>query len=467
MSYLLDTDSTEGSFIFIVGLSTEKVEFKESKLKFLSGLGYAIYVAAYDLDDEEKEENIDSNELDAKAFVPRPMVSSKSLANFRQSPSSTLPALKDYGSRKNSDSSLAQAGLSIDSPDTVENRFSNFTMDSQEQQEAVASAVHDTLLRFPELRDVGIAADSAEGGTKERSRSTGTPRAVFMSDVVQVSNDMDEQQPLSLPTVQEGDASSIGTEKVDSLGQDLRESQKISAELAPAPVEQPQVHLNAYLPTWEPVAEFNFPVAQIPVKIDLVDNLTFSSFSDITHLADGSNANVFLAKFRQQKVVVKMIKSEVQNDSVAMHEFDLEHGMLARLSHPNIIKVLGSGHVPRRFIVLEYLGGGSLNSLLSQHQTKPGLAQRLFRKPSFTYATLLERAKEMAEALDYLHFRCYPGATIIHRGTDTFSISLTRFLASHSLSIFSLSHSLSHSLTLSLLTFSLLSLTASFSLSLP
>ena len=37
-----------------------------------------------------------------------------------------------------------------------------------------------------------------------------------------------------------------------------------------------------------------------------------------------------------------MIKSEVKNDAVAVHEFDLEHGMLARVSHPNIIKVLRS-----------------------------------------------------------------------------------------------------------------------------
>ena len=90
--------------------------------------------------------------------------------------------------------------------------------------------------------------------------------------------------------------------------------------------------------------------------------------------------------------------------------------MLARISHKNVIKVLGAGRIPRRFIVLEYLGGGSLNSLLADHQAKPGLAQKLFRKPSFTYATLLARAKDMAEALDYLHFKCHPGATIIHRG---------------------------------------------------
>ena len=39
------------------------------------------------------------------------------------------------------------------------------------------------------------------------------------------------------------------------------------------------------------------------------------------------------------QVIIKIIKPEVQHDSVAIHEFDLEHGMLARVSHPNIIKV--------------------------------------------------------------------------------------------------------------------------------
>lgn len=34
-----------------------------------------------------------------------------------------------------------------------------------------------------------------------------------------------------------------------------------------------------------------------------------------------------------------MIKEEVQLDQVAVHEFDVEHGMLSRISHPNIIQV--------------------------------------------------------------------------------------------------------------------------------
>jgi serine/threonine protein kinase len=106
----------------------------------------------------------------------------------------------------------------------------------------------------------------------------------------------------------------------------------------------------------------------------------------------------------------------VQTNPVAMHEFDLEHGMLCRINHPNIIRVLGAGRVPRRFIVLEYLGGGSLHKILSQNQYKPGLAQRLFHKPTFAFVDLLNKAKDLADALEYLHGYCHVGASVIHRG---------------------------------------------------
>ena len=65
--------------------------------------------------------------------------------------------------------------------------------------------------------------------------------------------------------------------------------------------------------------------------------------------------------------------------------------------------------------MLEYLGGGSLFTVLSQNQARTGLAQKLFSRPTFTYANLLTKARDMAEALDYLHTRVQPGAMILHR----------------------------------------------------
>jgi serine/threonine protein kinase len=110
-----------------------------------------------------------------------------------------------------------------------------------------------------------------------------------------------------------------------------------------------------------------------------------------------------------------MIKEDVQSDVVAMHEFDVEHGILSRLNHPNIVQLRGAGHRPRRFLVLEYMEGGSLQTILMQNQAKPGLAQKLFRKPTFTYANLLLKARDIAEAFMYLHEGVADGVSIIHR----------------------------------------------------
>jgi serine/threonine protein kinase len=182
---------------------------------------------------------------------------------------------------------------------------------------------------------------------------------------------------------------------------------------------------DAKVPSWQPAAPFNFPIQEMPC---LYTQLHFSSlaiFTDLKHIANGSNSNIHLGKFQNQKVIIKIIMPDVQADQVTMHEFDIEYGMLARMNHKNIIKVLGSGSVPRRFIVIEYLSGGSLFQTLNKYQTKPSLAQRLFRKPTFTYAQLLHRAREMALALQYMHSECHPGATIIHRDLKPDNVGFT------------------------------------------
>jgi hypothetical protein len=168
-------------------------------------------------------------------------------------------------------------------------------------------------------------------------------------------------------------------------------------------------------PTWEPVDSYSFPVSEIPAAAVIPDNLSFDNFQDLKHLADGSNSNVYTAKYRGQQVVVKIISEKAKTNKVAVHEFDVEHGMLARMRHPHIIRLLGAGRTPRRFIVLEYLGGGSLNSVLSERDKKKGLSQKLFKKSTFTHETLLSMARDIAEAFQYLHNNVHEGATIIHR----------------------------------------------------
>jgi len=70
MSYLIEGE-TAGCNAFIVAFSLEKIPFTSPKLKFLQGVGYAIYVAAFDLDEHDESVVEQQIELDKKAFEPR------------------------------------------------------------------------------------------------------------------------------------------------------------------------------------------------------------------------------------------------------------------------------------------------------------------------------------------------------------------------------------------------------------
>ena len=77
---------------------------------------------------------------------------------------------------------------------------------------------------------------------------------------------------------------------------------------------------------WDPMHPFSFPVEEIPKSIHIVENFSLSNFTNVKHIADGSNSNIFLATFQMERVVIKMIKEEFQHDVVAVHEFDIEQG---------------------------------------------------------------------------------------------------------------------------------------------
>ena len=78
-------------------------------------------------------------------------------------------------------------------------------------------------------------------------------------------------------------------------------------------------------------------------------------------------------------VIIKLIKAERVNNPVSLSEFEMEASVLSCVSHPHIVRLLGSGHIessptsstpipanaiPRRFLVLELLDGGSLSHSL-------------------------------------------------------------------------------------------------------
>lgn len=154
-------------------------------------------------------------------------------------------------------------------------------------------------------------------------------------------------------------------------------------------------------------------------------------FMNMSYLANGSNSEVYIATFENKQVIVKMLMKNVRNPRLALQEINLEHGILARLSHPNVVKILGAGEDPHKFIVLEYLSSGTLQELL--HPQSDPRSVSIIQFSSFFNKKLsalpidrcLSMARDIANALKYLHEDCSEEATIIHRDLKPANIGFT------------------------------------------
>lgn len=451
--------------VFIVGFSVDLIPCKKKILRFLHGIGYSIYVAAFDLDDEddmisETRSNATNESLDNKHFFPRPL-------NVAPLPSlTTLTAAGSIGqqmsephiSRSQSQGYIEQNGISEHHHTHDDSDAPTMDVSIGRGRSGSNAVITEQLKRVPSKAHLNQSghAHLAQSPSALRLQDTGSPvrqdsissADVDLSNMAIATMDGDGTEPSSSPTrssdsnIRAGSKSNepyIITDQQALVRHQQQQQQQLGApqgyvQSAPIGIQGDQRHLMVQhmqilktkeAPTWDPVDWFSYPVEAIPSKILVADNMIMEHFVDITYIADGSNSNIFLAKLNDEKVIIKMIKEGIQMEPIAVHEFDVEHGMLSRINHPNIIKLIGAGKHPRRFIVLEWLGGGTLNTILSQNQMKSGLAQKLFRRPSFTYSNLLSRAKDMASALDFLHRDCHIGASIIHRDLKPDNVGFT------------------------------------------
>ncbi len=102
--------------------------------------------------------------------------------------------------------------------------------------------------------------------------------------------------------------------------------------------------------------------------IDQVGRVLGQRYLLLSPIGTGASANVFLAKDNKlsRKVAVKVLHPGLSDESF-LKRFRLEAQIAAGLSHPNIMKLYDWGEdQDGSYLVLEYLGGGSLRSLLDQ-----------------------------------------------------------------------------------------------------
>lgn len=118
-------------------------------------------------------------------------------------------------------------------------------------------------------------------------------------------------------------------------------------------------------------------------------------------LAGGGMGDVFrgIDRTTDQPVAIKVLKPEiVAQDADQLQRFAREGELLAKLNHPNIVKVIKMVEEEgRNYIVMEYVGGGTLRDLLIE-------------QPQLPLDRVMEIALDLADALTRAH-----RLNIVHR----------------------------------------------------
>ncbi len=143
-------------------------------------------------------------------------------------------------------------------------------------------------------------------------------------------------------------------------------------------------------------------------------DVEWSSLKDIEHLADGSKFTSFIAKYNGTTVVVKVVRKATRDMSAAMKDLEAMMSFLLRCNHPHIVKLLGAGTVPERFLVIEWANGGNLLQWLKSgsplcHPKSDGTGLNVL-----PLSIILKYGMQLAETMQYLNNRGISDNTVIY-----------------------------------------------------
>lgn len=125
----------------------------------------------------------------------------------------------------------------------------------------------------------------------------------------------------------------------------------------------------------------------------------------------GAFGEVYRAKWRGNEVAVKVF-SAGQLSPEAQDAFKREVFVMNCLRHPNIVLLMGACHtLPHLAIIMEFLVGGSLYSLLHIQKHRPKMED------------IVSLAGDVCKGLQYLH-----SINILHRDLKSKNVLLTGLL---------------------------------------
>ncbi|CAM9790162.1 unnamed protein product [Chrysoparadoxa australica] len=133
--------------------------------------------------------------------------------------------------------------------------------------------------------------------------------------------------------------------------------------------------------------------------------IDFDDIKDsLEYLGEGAMCQVFKAVLDGEVSALKVPLPDGPTSSV--NDIQLESLLMNHLNHPNILTMKGSGTTPKGmpFVMLEYMGGGTLSDRIAKTSSR-----------KVPLLNMLRHAVALAKAISYLHYDAFPGNIIMHR----------------------------------------------------
>ncbi len=133
----------------------------------------------------------------------------------------------------------------------------------------------------------------------------------------------------------------------------------------------------------------------MPLISDSIGRVLGKRYRLLSALGTGASAHVFLAEdvSLQRHVAVKVLQPGLASDEAFLKRFGAEARSVASLNHPHVLRVFDWGEdTDGPYLVLEYLGGGSLRDLLD-------------RGVRLSHSQAANLGTEVAQGLAYAHAR--------------------------------------------------------------
>src|SRR5271165_62665 len=133
----------------------------------------------------------------------------------------------------------------------------------------------------------------------------------------------------------------------------------------------------------------------MPLISDSIGRVLGKRYRLLSALGTGASAHVYLAEdvSLQRHVAVKVLQPALASDEAFLKRFRAEARSVASLNHPHVLRVFDWGDdADGPYLVLEYLGGGSLRDLLD-------------RGVRLTHSQAASLGTEVAQGLAYAHVR--------------------------------------------------------------